>query len=409
MKHSRFPRVFILLLFVAFLLPTLALFHVSASTYDLDFATVGAGQTSIGSDDVKWLSYSVDKLTVAEGVTTIEPQTFAYFELGSVQLPSTLKTIDSMAFAGCTLASVTIPDSVTEIGDSAFDDCENLRSVKLGKGLKTIGAYAFNGCESLIWLSIPENVTSIGECAFSSCSLLTTVYYNAKNCADIDGSFGAFGYQNTINEIVIGLNVERIPSNAFSDSVKLTSLTIPANVKTIGKEAFSGCTALAELNLEEGLLTVEAYAFEHCSSLKEVTIPNSVTKLDSTAFWYCNDIVIHAENPDLLPSYGDDYGYEAPENGWDKFARGIATGFGVAAVVVIIILLLIVLCALTVEIIVLVGNLKLTNRYRSLTGKRVGSLKVLSVILTLLGLGIWYMVVIAILNHSEANKAAKIL
>lgn len=50
------------------------------------------------------------------------------------------------------LTSLNIPDNVEEIGHSAFRECESLRTVNIGSGLKSIGANVFYGCANNLYL-----------------------------------------------------------------------------------------------------------------------------------------------------------------------------------------------------------------------------------------------------------------
>lgn len=73
------------------------------------------------------------------------------------------------------LKTATIADSVTKIGTEAFA-YTGLTSVKLPKDLQTISSFMFWATD-LPRITIPTSVTTIGTCAFGSCPALTDVYY----------------------------------------------------------------------------------------------------------------------------------------------------------------------------------------------------------------------------------------
>lgn len=79
-------------------------------------------------------------------------------------------------FRNQTLRSVEISDEEIEIYDNEFFGCKNLKTLKIGNGVKTIGKWAFAGCSSLDYFSAGYNVESIGEEAFSDCIGLTNYY-----------------------------------------------------------------------------------------------------------------------------------------------------------------------------------------------------------------------------------------
>jgi hypothetical protein len=146
---------------------------------------------------------------------------FAYTNLTSITLPSSLTTIGQEAFEGCNLTSIIIPSSVTSIGAEAFYICPDLTSVTFsspssvtsigyavfaGTGLTSItipssvtsiGANAFELCTALTSVTIPSSVTSIGQYAFLDCGSLTSIYSYATTPVDLTSSAQVFYAVNT--------------------------------------------------------------------------------------------------------------------------------------------------------------------------------------------------------------------
>lgn len=351
---KRFCKHVLPILFCVSLL--LGICTISASAYSGDTVIVGEGKTSIWHDDVKDYS-NATKIIVAEGVTEISEYTFCRFK---------------------NLRSVVLPDSLQKIGTSAFEK-SNLTSI-----------------------TIPKNVTLIENYAFSECLNLTTIYFNAINCEteSFSGLFTSIE-ENKIEKIIIGLDVEHIPSAAFMGCDKLETLTIPANVKTIGCNAFSDCKKLKTVILEEGLTHIYGWAFEGCQSLTEITIPNSVTYIGLDAFADCDEnLKINIEDESLLTPQEP-----IPHEGyWDELWLGLVTVFGGAAIVLIIILVIALLSSLAMNVIYLIGCIKITKIYCRKKGTSAGGLIALAVIASLLGFGFWYLLVFAILNHNEKQQ-----
>lgn len=151
--------------------------------------------------------------------------------LTDVTIPNSVKIIGHFAFANSSLEKITIPDSVTEIYGAAFYNC-SFKSV-----------------------TIPENVTKLDVWAFAYNVFLEKVNYNAKDCSVgayvlINGSqencSSPFEHCPSLDTIIIGKNVEKIPEAIFTDTY-IRSITIPENVTDVGDYAFYKCSNLEKV------------------------------------------------------------------------------------------------------------------------------------------------------------------
>ncbi|MCD8202721.1 MAG: leucine-rich repeat domain-containing protein, partial [Prevotella sp.] len=148
-----------------------------------------------------------------------------------------------------------------------------------------IGEYAFYGCSSLESITLPSSLTSISSHdTFDDCSALTTVYYNATNCDDIQDFSGnyPFSHCSNLTSIIIGSNVQYIPANLFRNSTaKTVTFQDDSQLGSIGNYAFYECKSLETINLPESLETIGDGVFSYCSALESITIPKSITSISN--------------------------------------------------------------------------------------------------------------------------------
>lgn len=64
---------------------------------------------------------------------------------------------------------------VTAIAPKAFKNCQELKTVTIGKNVTTIGNQAFYNCKKLTKITIPAKVNKIGKSAFYGCKKLKNI------------------------------------------------------------------------------------------------------------------------------------------------------------------------------------------------------------------------------------------
>lgn len=318
-------------------------------------------------------------LIIPNSVKTIGDYAFAGNRslTGNLVLSDSLVSIGDYAFYGCYYLNgdYSIPNTVTSVGENAFqgtgwynqqpDGVLYLDNWCLGyknsipsgilvfeEGTKGIanGAFrnytgltgdltipntvnrlpknVFNGCTGLNGiLTIPSSIDLIGEGAFTGCNHLTTVYYDASNCADVFQSYNNLPFKNCSGHLVIGSNVESVPKYIFCDSNFNGDLVMANSVTFIGYGAFYNCNSISalyyngsidqwcnivfngygsnplqyahnlyidnalvtEMIIPESVTSIKDYAFMGGTCISSFTIPNTVTNIGDLAFCNCSN------------------------------------------------------------------------------------------------------------------------
>ncbi len=92
------------------------------------------------------------------GSPVLEIGEYAFEEsrVTAVEIADGIQLIGRYAFSSTLLTEVSLPDSVVEICDGAFWGCLNLKSLKLGAGLKKFGRNVIAGCPELTGVEFAE-------------------------------------------------------------------------------------------------------------------------------------------------------------------------------------------------------------------------------------------------------------
>lgn len=317
--------------------------------------TIGNNITSIGYDSFTGCTSLKTVVWNAKNYADISNNSRSPFydargTITSFKIGDSVEYIPAYLCYGMTsLSSLVIPNNVISIGNYAFEGCSALASVEIGNNLTSIGNYAFRNCsaiKTILWnaknyadipvspnppfydsresitsfifgdaveyiphnlcykmtnltsITISENVTSIGYYAFQGCSSITSVVWNAKNCADVSQSL-FINSRNTVTSFTFGNNVERIPAEICYYMKNLTSVIIPNSVKSIGNSAFYYCSNLSSANIGNGVINIENSAFSNCFALTSITIGSNVSSIGKDAFSGCSalkTIVWNAKN-----------------------------------------------------------------------------------------------------------------
>ena len=149
---------------------------------------------------------------------------------------------------------------------------------------------------------IPEGLTDISSNAFNNCQNLTSVIWNAVNCAaptsEADAPF--YAIRTKIRSFTFGESVKKVPAYLCYEMSAITSITFGSNVTNIGKHTFESCEDLASITCEASIPpTCGTDAFTGVSIFIPVHVPHlSIDKYAKAPIWKEFDAFssIQAEN-----------------------------------------------------------------------------------------------------------------
>ena len=180
--------------------------------------------------------------------------------------------------------------------------CNHFSTVLIKTNWYTISC-KYSGCSGLTSVIIGENVTDIRSGAFADCSSLTSVIFNAENCADFSFPESPFKSGN-LTTLIIGEGVKHIPSYFAYNQKSITDITIPNSVTSIGSSAFLGCSGLKAVNIsdiaawcgisfsneESNPFYISKHLYVNGSEIHDLLIPKSVSSIGDFAFYSCSSL-----------------------------------------------------------------------------------------------------------------------
>lgn len=228
------------------------------------------------------------EINLPNSVKSIELGAFRDCKKAKVlSIPSKLDYISIDAFRNTAIEEVTIPASVTLVDGMAFADNRNLQTVRfLGKtkfsSENDQNGYQFSGCESLEDIVLPDETEKIEEGMFSSCYSLKGFQFPSKLKTIEDMAFMSSG----LTAALLPAGVTKIGEDAFAHS-QLIVISLPQGLKEIGASAFE-FTNLVTAAIPEGIKEIQESTFANCRDLKSVYLPASVRSIEKSAFESCN-------------------------------------------------------------------------------------------------------------------------
>ncbi len=295
------------------------------------------GYTDDGKIYLQYVSSTIKDIIVPDKINGKPVKVFSGYQgvtkdtVESIVLPETCIGIEY--FNGYpALKSVTAEGALDYLVD--FDDCENLETVTVKKGVKTIWPHAFRNTPKLKTVGSLDGLVSIGKMAFFRSGIEKIDLPDTLETMDI----GAFAETPNLKKISIPASLTTMPPVAFQQS-GLEEVEFKGNISIMGSSAFVACENLrtvkgftkdqlvkywnafartplrtemtddgnpfvmdssgflaayvgtdTEVVIPDTVTEIGNSAFTINTEITKVTIPSSVTKINDSAFYGCDKL-----------------------------------------------------------------------------------------------------------------------
>lgn len=155
-----------------------------------------------------------------------------------------------------------LPDTVTVVDSNFLAGQKTLTYVRLSNALTEIPANAFRYCSALKEISIPSSVQKIGSNAFS---------------------------ESGITSLEIPEGVSRLMNSAFENMAYLETATLPESVTDYGEFLFSNCAVLRDVRFPAGKTRLEKGMFSRCG-FTSYSVPGQITVIGDQVFYECGSL-----------------------------------------------------------------------------------------------------------------------
>ena len=157
--------------------------------------------------------------------------------LKDVTLGSKLKYLGPRVFYNCiALESITLKYWVSDLGHMTFYGCINLRSINIPDSVTDIGPYNFAECSSLSEILLPDSISIIHRGAFQNCTSLRKIIIPDSVTEIRSNKYyeGAFSGCSSLTYVELGIGVESIGMNSFSECDQLTMIVSKPTSPPVG-------------------------------------------------------------------------------------------------------------------------------------------------------------------------------
>jgi hypothetical protein len=240
----------------------------------------------LDNDNSRLVSVEIDPIVGLESIGALAFYGCSGLAKDLTFIPDTVTNLSERCFENSGIIGLSgIPSEITVIPSRCFSGCSGLRNLSgLSPGIVEIGNEAFADCRNISsTVGIPQAVTTLGVGVFSGCSSLTSVEGLSDTAVN---NIPASGFQSSgltsLSDFPLG--VTNIGDYAFAGS-KITSIDNPfGELAAIGQSAFQD-TPLQSINLSDATLltSIGSDAFKNTVNLTSVALPSNIVTIGTYA------------------------------------------------------------------------------------------------------------------------------
>lgn len=254
---------------------------------------------------------NIENIEIPDSVSELGELAFYGTPLRNINIGSGITKIPRACYANNDniLDTIIIPDNVTTIESGAFAGISMKNFVLEGNG-KTIYSDVFKGwATSLVLPEVqvklsntylyPElnvkdlyytgDINKLPQILIDCNIYAKYIYVNGELCNPlseliIDENLSELNLLNKVTKLIFTDNVTKIPK--LKNFNELQEVILGKNIQSIPSSTFRGCNKLHSITLNEGLIYIENSAFYNCHALKSINLPSTLEEIGNYAFAY---------------------------------------------------------------------------------------------------------------------------
>lgn len=212
----------------------------------------------------------IELLDFPASIEKIGNSAFAGATLGNLTLGKKVE-LGHSAFSRCTVEKVEIPFPSDSIPNNTFYECNGLKEIVIGEGLRYLGENAF-ALNAITNAQLPQSIEEMYLSTFEDCPFV-------KNITPENGIryIGRVAYQVTdpnLPEYTVKDGTISLCDVLFQNT-QATVFNIPESVEIVGMYAFAN-TQITRVPDMPGVKRIGNYAFHYCPKLTKGVVPETV-------------------------------------------------------------------------------------------------------------------------------------